>query len=499
MQVEQLKSSVFSTSIVSGARVLLALPIYLILTPWTFNALGAELFGIWSFSTIILGLMSLTDFGFKNGLVYFVAKHRSSDSEELIHHFSNTFFSFVLLSLLIVLGTFVFAETAALSILNVPKEFGTEVAFVLIVTALSFALRFIATSYQAVIEGDQKVYITQLFNVYWLLANFGLTVLVLLCWPNVYALTLVNLVSNVLFYVLLRNYAVRHYAWCKPSFVSFSAKHLKQLWRYSFGIQIATFCIVLREPILKTIVANEYGLEAVAMFDIAYRFCTQVISLAASPLLGVFAASALIQQDEQKLKDVLLPYYRYPVLVLMFITAGILQFSDSFFRLWMGIESVEFWVLLNLIFAAFTIYYCSEALYKTLEGRGFTVYSALLQAGVLVAVLLSFYAMSGLTYHWSLGLAIFIGFALFTVSNCVAFFRHFPQLLIFHMTPLCLLCSNFVIFVVSALLLNKPAAGFVIFTLIYAYLIRRYKLCDTGLKDLMVKLKAGVSNVAKNR
>ena len=85
-------------------RVALAIPVYLLLTPAVLHALGPEQFGIWAFSTLIISLMNVTDFGLKDSLVYHVAKH-SEQPEEARRCFSVTLWSYIGIALVLVIGT----------------------------------------------------------------------------------------------------------------------------------------------------------------------------------------------------------------------------------------------------------------------------------------------------------------------------------------------------------------------------------------------------------
>ena len=96
MDLSQVKRNVAKGAVAAGTRVILAIPLYLILTPYVLNKLGTEVFGLWSFNTIIISFITLTNFGFKNSLVHHAAKEYE-DEDKVNTYFNITFILFFLL------------------------------------------------------------------------------------------------------------------------------------------------------------------------------------------------------------------------------------------------------------------------------------------------------------------------------------------------------------------------------------------------------------------
>ena len=60
MDLALVKHRLLQGSLVGLARTALAVPIYLVLTPFLLRALGPNFFGIWSFGAIIMSVLALT-------------------------------------------------------------------------------------------------------------------------------------------------------------------------------------------------------------------------------------------------------------------------------------------------------------------------------------------------------------------------------------------------------------------------------------------------------
>src|SRR3569623_236647 len=141
------------------------------MTPYALHQLGTPLFAIWSFQTMVVALFTISNFGFTNGLVFYLAR-RLDEREEVNRYFNVAFFSYLLeggaLFSLIVVGSGVFSAV----VLKVPNELHAEAVFVLNVTAFGLWLRFMAAPYQALLEAPQEHGFVQAITLIWLLVHF---------------------------------------------------------------------------------------------------------------------------------------------------------------------------------------------------------------------------------------------------------------------------------------------------------------------------------------
>lgn len=430
MELGLLKRRLVMGSLAGALRVMLAVPLYLVLTPFMLRELGQEMFGLWSFSTLIISVMTLTDFGFKNALVYHIARAQGQ-TEAINGHFNVAFWTYLAIAGLIILATALLGPLIVEDILRVPERLGNEAWFVLWVTALSFGLRFIAIPYQAVVEGNQQHAVAQFILLAWLIVNFIGSVIALVLYHNIYALGVVSVFSNVVILAAFFWRVSTHYP-----FVRLGVKYLKRekfidMLRFGSGIQIATVLITIREPLLKVLIARVYDLTAVASFEIVYRLCTQLVSLVATPLLGSFSASALLAEHrEHELQSIIRTMFGF--CVAMFVPAILFfwTFSVPIIEFWLGASYPQVGEMLPFAFAAFAIYYTTEPLYKALEGAGLSGYSALVQ---LISVTVSFAAFGRLVDYpaYATSYALLTGFAVFSVSNYVVFRWRFKSITLF--------------------------------------------------------------------
>lgn len=426
MNVSALQQQLFHGSMAGLLRVALAIPVYLVLTPAVLHALGPEQFGIWTFSTLVISLMNMTDFGLKDSLVYHVATHREQP-DEVRRCFSVTFWGYVAIALLLVMGTAAWGATAFPALLNVPASLQEAAVFVLWVTIAGLVWRLLALPYQAVVEGYQELFRSQLIFLAWLGVHFSTTLIALAVDPTVYGLGWAGLCGNVFIFGAFFWTVRRRFPHITLRWYGLFNESVRSMAGFGLGIQVAAICIALREPMYKVLIARSSDLASVASFDIAYKMCTQLMSVVTMPLLGLFGAAALLAGRHQDLADLLRPLIGWTLGALLPGAIGVALFAEPVMQRWLGRSDLASGLVLPVMCAGFAVYYATEALYKTIEGSGRSWYSAAVQVAVLLVQGGVFWLLAPgqpQAAAWSLA----VGYGLFSLSNLFMFRFLFPEI-----------------------------------------------------------------------
>ena len=482
MDTVTLKSKLLSGSRLGLVRVVLAIPLYLVLTPFALHQLGTALFAIWSFQTMVVALFTISNLGFTNGLVFYLAR-RLDEREEVNRYFNVAFFTFLLLGgvlcSMIVLGSGVFSA----AVLKVPNELHAEAVFVLNVTAFGLWLRFMAAPYQALLEAHQEHGFVQAITLVWLLVHFLGSVAVLAFWPGIYSLSLVILLSQGFYLVAVYWRTRRQVPFLRihPRLVSRS--HFGNMLRFGIGAQGSAIAISLREPVLKILVARNFDLATVAAFEIMYRICTQLASFVVTPLLGVFSASALLASQPQELQKILRPCIGYTVALLFPMSVFMLSAGGDLAALWLGERAGQVVQLLPLAFVAFTLYYLTEVLFQAIEASGWSYYSAAVQIGSVSVAVAAFFAFKDNPLTAILA-ALWCGFAIFSISNLIIFRQRFPGMQLIGWAPplISLLLAG--IYLGLDAVLNKVwlIVGFPVYLILHLWTMQHF--CVFNLKQV---------------
>jgi O-antigen/teichoic acid export membrane protein len=424
MELTLLKEKILKGSLAGLLRTGLAIPIYIILTPLMLHKLGPELFGIWSLSTIIIGLINLADFGFKSSLVFYVARDLNQP-EEINQHFNAVFWVFTAMFLITLLVILAFGNEIG-KFLLVPEKFHNELFFTLTITVLSFGLRLLSVPFQALFEGHQETYVAQMVYLFWLIVHSIGVLGVLLVKPNIYALGIVGLISNALVWIVFFTMSFHRFPYIRVKWIEIKKDKIQDLVRYGLGIQVASLFIILKEPVYKIAITRLYGLSAVASFEVVYKLSVQLMSILSAPQSGVMAASAMLTKREDDFEKIVKPLMGFTLFILIPAILFFESFSSQLVKIWLGGDSAMIGRILPLFFMAFATYYTTEILYKSIEGAGLSNYSAMIQMMVMLVHLIVLSLLASNPFI-SIPVSLFAGFLFFSVCNVFVFRWKFKQ------------------------------------------------------------------------
>ncbi|MHC1743882.1 MAG: lipopolysaccharide biosynthesis protein [Syntrophobacteraceae bacterium] len=381
----QIQRSFLKTSSVGFLRTLLAVPIYLGLTPFILQAIGKEMFGLWSINTIVTTALLVVDFGFQSSLVHFTALNQD-DHPKLAELFNTVFLILSASSAFCFLAIAGFRGVILHELLGISMDLHSEGTFVLIATAAGFCLRLVFMPHQALIEGHQRTDYSQRVFLTWMVFNALGTVIGLRISPTVYSLGIVSILGSMLIALMFFRDAHRRYPFARINPRLCRIATIRAILPYVVGMQMAGVFVLVREPILKTVVTRKFGLSDLASFEIAYRLTVQCMSFAAVPLLTALPAASLLSHRTLDIRKMVRKYLAWVIVILAIPAAVVYPASGPALRLWLGAGYDDAAALLPWIFGAHALCYLTEPIFKILQGVGLSVASAVIQ-GLFLAVL----------------------------------------------------------------------------------------------------------------
>jgi O-antigen/teichoic acid export membrane protein len=270
---------------------------------------------------------------------------------------------------------------------------------------------------------------------------------------------------------------------------------MRTLMKYSAGIYLATLMITLREPLYKVFLSRTYGLEEVATFEIAFRLCTQLISAAVSPLLGVFVAAAVLAKRPEELSAMVRPVFAASLLVLPPLAAAAVAFSDVAVGWWLGAAGARVAQLLPWMLSGFALYYCTEVLYQGLLGSGRPAYASFVQTSVLAVMAAVLFLARRADAVSAVGWSMCAGLAIFSVCNVFAFRRMISQTGLFAVRDVLLLATPTVAFCLTRSLWGEEpavaASAFVCYLVLHIVVAKAL-----GIADLKLLVQRVISRMA---
>ena len=301
--------------------------IALFLTPYVIARIGQDAFGLWALSNLLVGYLSVADFGIQSSLVRQIAYARPAEDPRQLDRIVST-------SVLFYLG--LFALTAPIAYLaapwitdlfTVPPEMYSDAEFVVALTA-AFIFYSIATAvFTSILPGLQRMDYSNQLTIASSLVNLGATVFVLESGWGVRGLVACGLVvkgiTAAVSWVVVR----RLYPTFRVSFADYSWDVWKELFSFGWKIQVSRICELLTFTFDRIFLSIYGGVAALGRYQPAVQVATQTRML---PHLMVMAAlpyaSELSAMQDRKM---LLRLYFRGTLYLTFFGFGILGFTGA--------------------------------------------------------------------------------------------------------------------------------------------------------------------------
>jgi O-antigen/teichoic acid export membrane protein len=340
-------------------RIVVAIPLTLIITPYIIVHLGKEEFGIWALVGVISSYAQLSDFGVTESLIKFMAEdHAHQDAERLNHLVNTALVVYLLLSLLCIIVALVILPFIVNTILNIPEALQHKAMQVFTVSIMLFCVNMTIGIFGALITGFQRLDLSNMISLfasvisacgvfYFLSKGYGLYGLIY----NNIIITIVVATFNIfisrkLFPQLLIN----------PMIYSRMIA-VRRIFQFSWKIQVSNISQLMIFQVDRILLSHYVGLAAVSNYEIANRLASQARMLIASlfsPLLP--AASALHATDEH---DRVLKLYRrsfkYMSTAAIPLSFLIIALAHPFIRTWMGPGYDTSAYTLQLLMIAFAV------------------------------------------------------------------------------------------------------------------------------------------------
>jgi len=301
--------------------------------------LGAERFGLWALVSTLSAFVQLGDFGIGLALVKSVAQMQAVNDLKRLNRILGT--ALVLYSVFAVcIGFCVVLSTGILvrGVFRIPIPLANEAEFVVMGTVTIFCVNLILSIFTSVVNGMQRMDVTNGIAFGTTILNAIGVVLVLSLGLGLRGLVVNNGISTICA-GLVSLFAVRKLApGIQFGFWKFCWTEVRSIFTYGINIQIISLAGLAGEPLVKTIISNLAGLQFVAYYDIAMRLINPLRSLfsqAISPLMP-FAAESHAIADLGTIISVYRKGVRYIVLLALPLFVLIAAIAPSLMEAWVG-------------------------------------------------------------------------------------------------------------------------------------------------------------------
>ena len=319
MNVHFAKSSLTGVAqfVVSSVLIFITIPIFI-------RSLGTEAYGLFSLVGVIGSVNTFANLGLNLSLVRFLAQQGKTAESDLDIVVTLTILMTVLVPL--VACAFTLEETILVRILNVPPQLISDATWLFDAMLISNIIILLGQIFTAILDSQQKVYLTNLFQVTYNILYWGLILSVLFLGYSLKAIAVVITFAAAVWFCTVVVSSM--HSWGSLSFKGFRQEGMrvskKQL---QYGIKIYTGGLVgfFYEPLTKILVSNFLGIRDVGLFDIGLRVRNQIYGLGAKLLYPLYPIMSqledskkvrmLVHDVEQKIFFVVVPIIAMIVLI----------------------------------------------------------------------------------------------------------------------------------------------------------------------------------------
>lgn len=257
---------------------------------------GEYFFGIWIALASIWGLGSALDFGFGTALLKYVAEYHNHSKRKMNVLLSSSYVMFFVNGLLVLLLGMVLGYFFYLSNDNIIPSYSINKFWkVFAILGGAFYLKYLTLFFKAVVEGLSNFIITSKYMIIQSTIVIIGVIIVTILKLNIIYLAIVYFVSSLVLLILFILYFKKHLDTYKLSFKYFSIKQVKEIFGFSFSIQMMSIFGALIDPIIKYLLGSFYSISSVPAYEIARKFAVSISGLFFNAFKVILPKASVLQ------------------------------------------------------------------------------------------------------------------------------------------------------------------------------------------------------------
>ncbi|MBI2418361.1 MAG: oligosaccharide flippase family protein [Ignavibacteriales bacterium] len=405
-------NKIFKNFLSNSFRALIVVPIYFLITPYTIHKIGAAGYGLWALICVIGSYQMFVDLGISTALIRYVAIARATQKLKSINEYLAVgLVVFILIPACFLLFVYFFKHFIVVSVLGISTEILLAEKLI-IYTSISIFFNLISTLFRAVIDGFQRMEVSNGVLIIQNIVSAIGTFLFLFYGFGVYGLG-VNLLITSIFTSLLSLMAAKTvFAEMSLNLFLFSKEKFLEIFQYSINLQVSGILRGLIVSFNKVLIARLFSVNEVTYYELAYRLLNQFESLINSGLSSLFPVGSELYFEKgskgiEELRQKSLKYV-FPVFSLIYLY--IYMFTPGFVLLWLGKDFVLVSSVIRIFLVANYLISLAMPAYIFLNGAGFSKDTLSIQLKtifieiVLIVVLVYYFGFVGFCSAYSVSL-----------------------------------------------------------------------------------------------
>jgi O-antigen/teichoic acid export membrane protein len=378
------------------------------------HRLGLEKYGIFAILSLIGNLSIYVNLGLNLTII----KYLSEQGKCFESNYD------IITSILLILGViipltligFLFRETILINILKIPPSYYSDVKNFYVFLLISNIIVFLSQIAMAVIDSQQKIYISNIGQIIYNLVYWGSIIIIIKIGFSFSVMGLCIFLASFIWFIIAFVFA--RIIWGKIIIKGYRTNFrriFKKQLKYTTKIYLSNMIGFFYEPLTKILISNFLGLNAVSYFDIALRIKGVVWSIFVKIYYPIFPLISSIT-DFARIRQIIHKTEQYACFYLTPIVVIILFSTRPLIAIWLGkdIDIIAFGVC--VISISFIIGSIVLPNYQFLISKNYASKTIILQLANVITNLIIFF----LTYKYfgyysailSFSIALFSSFIL---------------------------------------------------------------------------------------
>jgi O-antigen/teichoic acid export membrane protein len=300
------------------------------------NYLGSEAYGVFAIIGLIGNLNVFTNLGINQALIIHLSEYGKSKIAD--HYIIVSCILSLLISVPISIIGITFNKFVLFQIFNISQNYFQEGKILYIYLIISNNILLFGQVFTAILDSQQKIYLTNLYQMVYNSILNGLLIIILLLHYGLKEAGLTIFLSSTIWIILiiyssLKSWGKLYFEGWKNNFFELAKKQVL----LGSKVYLSNLIVFFYEPLTKILISHLIGLKEVGFFDIALKLRNQIWGLIAKvnqPLLPLFSQirdnskiRLLVHDLEQKTCYIVVP----SAIIFYFI-------AKSLIKLWIGIN-----------------------------------------------------------------------------------------------------------------------------------------------------------------
>jgi O-antigen/teichoic acid export membrane protein len=309
----------------------------LVLNPIILAYIGSERFGLWALVLLFAGYLGLVDLGFGAALTKYVAEYNMKKELYRINALFTAALSFYVLAFAVLTVTLWLLRFSLLRFFNVPEFLWNESQNIIPAAGLLFLLTSVVSVFQSLINGLQKMAITNGLAIVQAVLTTFLTIMFLNLGYGFYGVIVATLIALLPSLVALAISTRRLIPELRLDY-PFRDRGFYTILRFSLTVQVARISGVVAVYADRVLIAHFLDLITLAKYQLGYtiivamRGITLLIASAVVPATSELCA----REDGPGLRKLYVRGNKYSLIVGLFLSGLIITLAPEIIYAWLG-------------------------------------------------------------------------------------------------------------------------------------------------------------------